>query len=254
MIIEILQSLNLSTCDLASKCKLDAARVHKIVKGGVRPTQDEADKIQVAIGELGKFLDVLGEWPHLNAGTSQGKEDVRDGRSGVFVGDEQDEFHMEVAYETDYASEIDTKPEKHMENIMSKLPETVRRNEDVRKALSEGVAEICDAHDREMESSRFAVQSGTLRRTIAFLAADKTPKNAKICAIGLAFAGGLDEINGNAMTNIAAKMCVTRAAISKVANQAADALGIKRDGAYMRTQTAREAYRKRAKEVHARKN
>lgn len=236
MIIEIMQQLGISTCDLARRCKLDASLVNKIVKGGRRPTQDEADKIQVAIGELGRFLDVLDEWPHLNAGTNQGKDDVREERHGVFVEDGEDEFHIDVAYETCFSGEIDTQEETLMEMILQK--------KDPKDIVGWLMGKINETEKR--------VAASVLRRAVAYLVADKSPKNAKVCAVGLAFAGGLDLLGGNSMTKIASDMCLTRAAISKVANQAADALGIKRDVGYMRTQDAREAYRKRAKEVHRR--
>jgi transcriptional regulator with XRE-family HTH domain len=232
MILEILQQLELSPCDLAIRCNLEASLVNKIVKGGKRPTQAEADKIQFAIGELGKFLDVLEEWPHLNAGTNQGKDDVREERHGVFIGEDADEFHMDVAYEIDFADEIDT-----IEEVLAEMKPN----------------EIAVWVKKQIEETEKRVSSSMLRRAVAFLVADKSPKNAKVCAVGLAFAGGLDLLGGNSMTKIAADMCLTRAAISKVANQAADALGIKRDVGYMRTQAARESYRKRAKEVHGRK-
>lgn len=232
MIIQILESLSITPCDLAKKCGFDASKVHKIVHGGNKPTLEEANRIQFAIGELGAYLDVLTEWPHLQEGSTTGREDVLAARESGMVVDDVDEFHREVCYEADYATEIDT-----IEEVLSEM----------------NPKEFAEYLKKQLLENERRVAASVLRRAVAFLVGDKSPKNAKVCAVGLAFAGGLDIHGGNTMKKVAEEMCLTRAAISKVANQAADALGIKRNLAYMRTESAREAYRKRAKEVHGRK-
>lgn len=102
-------------------------------------------------------------------------------------------------------------------------------------------------HLTKVEGANNLIVSRILARLVAFLL--RRRDSVKIAAIGISYAVGLDLLNGQTMTDIAAKLGCTRAAISKAANEAADALGIPRSR-YLKSGDARKAYAVRARKIH----
>jgi hypothetical protein len=159
--------------------------------------------------------------------------DFADVDAVAFVQDGRDESHREPVVEFDPAGEIDTLPEKLAEKFGVPLP--------VAKAFAAW-------HSAEVKHAEQFTQARTLTRSVEFLMGES---NAKLAAVAIAFAGGLDCANASTMASVADRLCLTRAAISKRVNRACDTLQLPRSR-YMKSASAREAYRKRASEVHRR--
>lgn len=160
------------------------------------------------------------------------QRDFADPDAVGFVQDGRDQSHREPLEIFD-PCDLDTLPEQVAERFGLPLPQA---------------ACIAAWHIAEKLHAEQFAQARTLAQTVEFTLGGN---NAKLRAIALAFAGGLDVASGATMACVAERQCVTRAAISKLVNQACDALHLPRSR-YMKSASAREAYRSRATEVHRR--
>ena len=64
----ILKRLGWSQKDLARKCGINQSTIGTIINLIRRPSVEQANAIQRALGEAGEYLDVLAEWPETFAG------------------------------------------------------------------------------------------------------------------------------------------------------------------------------------------
>ncbi len=143
------------------------------------------------------------------------------------------------SYTPDIAAEIDT--------LEDQLSERFEHHKPSRKLINE----FAGWHRSEMEAAETEGLSKTLARVIVWLI---KRDNAQMAAYCMAFAAGLDELNGISMTAVAEKLGVTRAAISKGANECCDELGLPRITKYMRSEQARENCSAAQNKNHWRKN
>lgn len=147
---------------------------------------------------------------------------------------EQDISEMSLAAEhPDIAKAIDTMLDSWLE-LTHKMSST--------DAVEYVYKLHCDMMDRAENIQRALI----LERMVRFLVKES---NVRLAAIGLALAAGLECVNGKSMTQLAVECCCSRAAISKIANRACDALQLPRSR-YMKSKESRKVYSNRAKQVH----
>lgn len=143
---------------------------------------------------------------------------------------------LEPVFNVDMAKEIDTL-EDEIQEAFSMLKTS--------REMAQWAAKLV----RQVEERSMTVErSRVLTKTVNFLV---RKDNAKLAAIGISYAAGLDFLNGTTMTQIADKIGVTRAAVSKVANEFCDLLNIPRSR-YMKSNEARQAYSQRQKNISRR--
>lgn len=128
--------------------------------------------------------------------------------------------------------------------LFSILLEIVKQIE--RDAIENAVKCCHKLHAKMLENAEQINHSLLVERIGRFFTKESNPV---LASLGMAFAVGLDSINGKSMTEIAIARCCTRAAISKSANRACDALQLPRSR-YMKSAGARDVYRDRAKQIH----
>lgn len=110
-LFEILKRLGWAQADLARASNLSQFVIGRIINLVRRPTQEEADAIQIALGNAGEYLDVLSEWPETFQGLKPG-------------------FKVEQSADVELDRLID-----HPEVLQIAAPETFVMPENVEKAL-----------------------------------------------------------------------------------------------------------------------
>ena len=68
----ILQRIGWTQSELARKTGMHASQIGDIINLVRRPTAEQADAIQKAVGAEGEYLDVLSEWPETFGGLKRG--------------------------------------------------------------------------------------------------------------------------------------------------------------------------------------
>ena len=68
----IIQRIGWTQSELARQTKMSASQIGDIINLVKRPTPEQADAIQNAVGTAGEYLDVLSEWPETFAGLKRG--------------------------------------------------------------------------------------------------------------------------------------------------------------------------------------
>ena len=68
----ILQRIGWTQSELARKTGMHASQIGDIINLVRRPTAEQADAIQKAVGAVGEYLDVLSEWPETFGGLKRG--------------------------------------------------------------------------------------------------------------------------------------------------------------------------------------
>jgi transcriptional regulator with XRE-family HTH domain len=68
----VLQRIGWSQKDLARKTGIYAGLIGKIINLVRRPTAEQADAIQKAVGDAGEYIDVLSAWPESFEGLKRG--------------------------------------------------------------------------------------------------------------------------------------------------------------------------------------
>ena len=69
---EILKRIGWSQSELARRTDLRVDQIGRIINLVRRPTVEQADSIQKAVGTAGEYLDVLAEWPETFEGLERG--------------------------------------------------------------------------------------------------------------------------------------------------------------------------------------
>jgi RNA polymerase sigma factor (sigma-70 family) len=84
----LLKQLGWTQAELARRTGMHACTLGGIINLARRPTVDQADRIQRALGEAGVYLDVLSTWPETFAGLKPGYkvEQTADIDMGTLVG------------------------------------------------------------------------------------------------------------------------------------------------------------------------
>lgn len=116
----MLQRVGWTQADLARHSNLAPSRIGEIINLKRRPIQKEAEAIQMALGTVGQYLDVLSEWPETFIGLRRGyrREQTIDVPMERLL-DHPEVF--QIAAPEDYVDEgIDL--EKRVESVISKIP------------------------------------------------------------------------------------------------------------------------------------
>lgn len=71
-LLNVLRKLNWNQAELARRAGVTPGAIGRVINLQCRPSQDLANKIQVAIGEAGVFIDVLEMWPESFRGLAPG--------------------------------------------------------------------------------------------------------------------------------------------------------------------------------------
>jgi transcriptional regulator with XRE-family HTH domain len=118
-IFECLQQLGWSQHDLAVRCGTSDCRIGEVVNLKKRPTQRLANSIQLAFGEAGVFMDVLGQWPESFRGLGRGRRplmmlQVKEIPEGLLL-DQQSVFQLAAP------NQVDDETKEFVESMMSEI-------------------------------------------------------------------------------------------------------------------------------------
>ena len=113
----ILKRIGWTQSELARQTKISICRIGDIINLVTRPTSDQADAIQKAIGTAGEYLDVLSEWPESFDGLKRGYK--REQTSEVPM--ERLIFHPEVLQLAAAEYDDDNSLEERMKTEISEL-------------------------------------------------------------------------------------------------------------------------------------
>lgn len=151
-------------------------------------------------------------------------------------------FQRESIVNIDLAEELDTATDKAMERFD---PQTERE----RKMVLQFVAFHQEVLEREFKFEQSRVLIETLRLIRKIFGIMVVRQNPLLQTYGIAFATGLDFLNGISMTEAAKKCSVTRAAVSKSAKEWQRVLNFP-PSRHMKSEEACKSYSKTQTENH----